>query len=244
MENQAKDLYLDLLKKSLLNFIYGPESERDFNMKKRIGGHDWPRHAKTMVGVKALENIRNCIESVHRDGVPGDFIETGVWRGGACIFARGIFKAYGITDRKVWVADSFKGLPPPDPKYPADDGDKHYQQTALSVSLDHVRRNFQMYGLLDDQVEFLEGFFRDTLPKAPIEQLAILRMDGDMYEATINALEFLYPKLSSGGFAIVDDYHIHGCRQAIHDYRNTHNITAPFMFVDPADPGNRVYWQK
>ena len=77
-----------------------------------------------MIGLKRLNNLQHCAETVIREGVPGDFIETGVWRGGACIFMRAVLKAYGDTTRNVWVVDLFAGLPPPDAHtYPADAGD-------------------------------------------------------------------------------------------------------------------------
>ena len=241
----SPDLYLDLLKKSLLNLIYGPDAERDFDLKLRTGGHDWPRHAKTMIGVKGLDNLQRCVETVLHEGIPGDLVETGVWRGGACILMRGILKAHGVTDRKVWVADSFQGLPPPDAaRYPADAGDLHHTRTPLAIPLDEVKRNFSMYGLLDDQVRFLPGFFRDTLPSAPIEKLALLRLDGDMYEATIQSLENLYPKLSPGGVVIIDDYFLGSCRRAVEDYRHSCSIDAKILPVDPGDPKNKVYWKK
>lgn len=121
---------------------------------------------------------------------------------------------------------SFAGLPKPDPeRFPADQGDQHWTQTRLAVSLEEVQDNFARYGLLDDRVRFLVGWFRDTLPAAPIERLAVLRMDGDMYESTWQALEYLYPKVSPGGFVIVDDFGaIQACRAAVEDYRARHDI--------------------
>jgi len=198
-----------------------------------------------MIGVKGLDNLQRCVETILHEGIPGDLIETGVWRGGACILMRGILKAHGVTDRKVWVADSFQGLPPPDAaRYPADAGDLHHTRTPLAIPLDEVKRNFSMYDLLDDQVRFLPGFFRETLPSAPIEKLALLRLDGDMYEATIQALENLYPKLSPGGVVIIDDYFLGSCRRAVEDYRHACSISAPILPVDPGDPKNKVYWTK
>ena len=133
------------------------------------------------------------------DGVPGDLIETGVWRGGATILMRAILKARGVTDRVVWVADSFAGLPAPNAaRYPLDAGINLHRFPQLAVTLERVQDNFRRYGLLDDQVRFLKGWFRDTLPAAPIERLAVLRLDGDLYESTIQALESLYDKLSAG----------------------------------------------
>ena len=195
-----------------------------------------------MVGLRRLENVQRCMLEVLRTGVPGDFIETGVWRGGTTIFMRGILKAYGVTDRVVWVADSFEGLPPPDgSKYPADSGDVHWTFEELAISIDDVKRNFEKYGLLDDQVRFVKGWFRDTLHVAPISRLAILRLDGDMYESTMDALTALYDNVSSGGFVIVDDYGcVPGCRAAVEDFRKARSITDPISEID----WTGVYWKK
>lgn len=209
----------------------------------RTDGLDWPADAETMVGVKRLENLHECIVNVLKHNVPGDVIETGVWRGGSCILMRGILKAYGDTGRTVWVADSFEGLPPPRPgEYPADTGsDLHEKSESLAISIEQVKENFARYGLLDDQVRFLKGWFRDSLPTAPIERLAVLRLDGDMYESTMDGLRHLYPKVSVGGYVIVDDYGaVPACKQAIHDYRNEHGITDPIHEID----WTGVYWRR
>jgi hypothetical protein len=195
-----------------------------------------------MIGLKRLDNLEFCIEEIIAKGVPGDLIETGAWRGGATIFMRAVLKAYGVTDRCVWVADSFAGLPPPDAgKYPHDAGDRLHEARELAVSLEQVKANFDRYGLLDDQVRFLKGWFRDTLPTAPIERLAVLRLDGDMYQSTMDALANLYPKVSQGGYVIVDDYSaIPACRQAVHDYRSANGITEEIRDID----WTGIFWQK
>jgi O-methyltransferase len=186
-----------------------------------------------MIGRKRLNNIQECIETVLTKGVEGDFIETGVWRGGTCIFMRAILAAYGVEDRKVFVADSFEGLPKPSPdEFPEDRGDIHHQYSELAVSQEEVEDNFRRYGLLDDNVVFLKGWFKDTLPKAPIEKLAILRLDGDMYESTMDGLNNLYSKLTSGGFCIIDDYGLDGCQKAVDDFRTQHGIDAELKVVD------------
>jgi hypothetical protein len=105
-----------------------------------------------------MDNIQYCLEDIIKNDVPGDTIETGVWRGGACIFMRAILKAYNDTSRKVWVADSFEGLPRPNiKKYPQDKGLDLSVCKELAISLDQVKDNFNAYGLLDDQVSFLKG---------------------------------------------------------------------------------------
>jgi hypothetical protein len=212
-----------------------------FDSAAREIGRDWPRSADTMIGLRRLANVRMCVETVLRDGVPGDLIETGVWRGGTCIYMRAILQAHDVTDRKVWVADSFAGLPPPDAQYPADDGDILHTYTELAVSQEEVRDRFAGYGLLDDQVVFLKGFFQDTLATAPIDRLAVLRLDGDMYASTMVALEALYHKLSPGGFVIVDDYSsIPACAKAVEDFRSARGITDPIAEID----WTGVYWRK
>jgi hypothetical protein len=186
-------LYLDLIEQCLLNTIYAdlwPEV-----ILRRSDGHPWPPVAHTMLSQPRMTNLRKLAEQVLRDAVPGDFMETGVWRGGACIYMRAILRAYGVTDRRVIVADSFEGLPPPDPgKYPADAGNQLHTFRDLAVSLGQVQSNFARYGLLDSQVVFLKGWFSHTLPSTPVEQLALLRLDGDMYESTMDALVNLYDK--------------------------------------------------
>jgi O-methyltransferase len=206
----------------------------------RDAGLYWPERAHTMIGLKRLDNLQYCTETVVREGIPGDLIETGVWRGGACIFMRAILKAYGEKRRTVWVADSFEGLPPPDPDtYPADTNPLHiYSQ--LAISKEQVERNFRRYGLLDRQVRFLKGWFKDTLSGAPIERLAVIRLDGDMYESTIQALDALYPKLSLGGFVIIDDYSLKACAQAVHDFRRVHGIDDVIIDID----GTGSYWRR
>jgi O-methyltransferase len=208
----------------------------------REQGRDWPARAHTMIGLKRLDNIQYCIETIVRDGVPGDFIETGVWRGGACIFMRAALKAHGDSTRKVWLADSFAGLPRPDEaRYEADAGDQHHSfGDWLAVSRQRVEKHFSRYGLLDDQVRFLEGWFKDTLPNAPIERLSLLRLDGDMYESTIQALAGLYAKLAPGGFVIVDDYHLKPCAKAVQDFRQAHSVRDEILDID----GNGVYWRR
>lgn len=213
-----------------------------YNHELRENGRDWPARAETMAGLKRLANARSCIESVLAEGIPGDIIETGVWRGGMSIFMRGVLRAYGVTDRKVWLADSFQGLPKSDPKhYPADSGWDFAKFDYLSVGVQQVQRNFERYGLMDEQVGFIVGWFRDTLADAPIDNLSILRLDGDLYESTMQSLESLYPKLSRGGYCIVDDYGaIDACAAAVSDYRSAHGITDEILDID----GWGAYWKK
>jgi O-methyltransferase len=203
------------------------------NRTARETGRDWPPHGETMAGMARLDNVQACVTDVLRTGVPGDLIETGVWRGGTTVFMRAILAAFGDTDRRVWVADSFQGLPEPDAtRYPADAG-LHLAGPAMAASRAEVEANFAKYGLLDAQVQFLVGWFEDTLANAPIDQLAVVRLDGDLYQSTMEGLTALYPKLSVGGYLIVDDYGcFEPCRRAVTDYRAREGITEKIETID------------
>jgi hypothetical protein len=273
----AADLYLDLLARCLTRELFLDEEVRNVDLRSWPGGEpdglrdvlraqgwrvvragadpatravgsDWPPHAETMVGLARLANTRECVTTALADGVPGDLVETGVWRGGTAIYLRAVLAALGDPDRRVWACDSFEGLPEADAeRFPIDVPLRLHEHRELAVGLERVKANFARYGLLDDRVRFVPGWFRDTLPAlaGEIGPIAELRLDGDMYESTIDALTHLEPLVSPGGYVIVDDYGgIEACRQAVTDHRARRGITAPIHEVDwtavwwrtPADP--------
>jgi O-methyltransferase len=253
----ARNAYIDLLKQCLNGittpspfFIVpgGPEeievkSLSSSTMEKVMRSNRCiPGNGFTMMGLERTENLQACVEDVLANDVPGDMIETGVWRGGATILMRALLKAHGVTDRNVVVADSFQGVPPPEPGiYPLDEGSQLYTLDRLRVSVEHVKEHFARFGLLDEQVEFVEGWFRDTLPGLSERTWSVVRLDGDLYESTIVALESLYPGLSPGGYVIVDDYGaLRKCREAVHDYRDAEGIDDEIHTID----WTGVYWQK
>lgn len=198
--------------------------------------------AETMIGPRGLQNIRECVDDVLDRGVPGDLIEAGVWRGGAAVFMRALLETRGDPTRTVWLADSFRGMPSPaESGHEADIGDEEWAgQDWLNVPLDSVKRVFEQYGLLDERVRFLVGWFADTLPAAPIEKLALIRIDADMYGSTMDALTALYPRLSVGGYVIIDDYWLPKCRAAVDAYRHEHGITDEIFRVGRAI----AYWRR
>ena len=204
----------------------------DEELLLRAKGADWPLSGLTMVGLKRLDDLQACVESVVRDEIDGDVIEAGAWRGGASILARATLDSLG-DERTVWVADSFQGLPPPDPDVTPEDQELDLSQVDfLAVPVEEVLGYFARFGL-DHGLEFVEGFFDETLPGLRERRWSIIRLDGDTYEATWVALESLYPGLSAGGYLIVDDYGlIAECRQAVGDYRREHGITEPIEKID------------
>ena len=266
-DHDVRSLYLDLLRRNLTRYGMNERIPSQWPVRTRLlfktvnvsnamranagsGGQrnrelglDWPAEAETMIGMQRLTSLQNCVETVLAEGIPGDLVETGVWRGGACILMRAVLAAHGDTTRSVWLADSFQGVPRSDVvNYKADKGIRaDLAAGILGVSEAEVRANFERYGLLDEKVRFLPGWFKDTLHNAPIDRIAVLRLDGDLYESTIQALDALYPRLSSGGFCIVDDYlAVKACEQAVTDYRAKHGISAEIVDID----GTGVLWRK
>ncbi len=227
-----------LFRKNLCLLVRTSELAIDVREK----GDDWPTVGETMIGRQRLQNIRMCVQTVIQDQVPGDLIECGVWRGGAGIYMRALLDAFGDTGRKVWLADSFEGLPPPTLGSAKEDaGDTLWTKDALRVSLEEVRDNFAKYGLLDERVSFIKGWFEETLIDAPIQQIAVLRADGDMFSSTWSTLTALEPRVPSGGFVIIDDYYgVPGSQKAVNKYRAEHNISAPLEKID----WTGVYWRK
>jgi O-methyltransferase len=236
------DLYLDLLKRSLVGWLY-QEIDPNFDAKRRLTGSDWPKFAHTMVGWQRLSQLQAAVEDVISRDVPGDFLEAGVWRGGSSILMRGVLKAHNALSRKVWCYDSFAGFPSPDTANFPQDATMYLcnNNDILAVPLQRVQDNFAQYGLLDDLVTFVPGWFKDTMPAATVKELAILRLDSDLYESTYLTLETFYLRLSSGGYCIVDDWHAAPpCRQAVEDYCRAHEIDETIVPID----GDAVYWIK
>jgi len=250
----AGTLYLDLLKRVLTNTVFNEEPDASEGSTVRYVEaaitHYQQSVALSMIPLARFDNLQSCILDVVRKDVPGDLVETGIWRGGATIFMRAVLKVLGVTDRVVWAADSFEGLPEPDAeKYPLEAksfksaamSSKYYNR--LAVGLEAVEQNFRVFGMLDGQVKFLKGWFCDTLPTAPIEKIAVLRLDGDYYESTMDALINLYHKVSPGGYVIIDDYGEDGwtyCRKAVEEFRKERGIVDPLIEVDrPCS-----YWRK
>jgi O-methyltransferase len=252
LPDPAIDLYLNLLKRSLTDTLFGVEPniaapEMDFTLQ--LVRHYVEGSAVSMLPVARFDNLQYCLVNVIKLGIPGDVIETGVWRGGAAIFMRAVLKAFGVIDRVVWAADSFEGLPIPDAeRFPLEARARkgaimRHGFRDLAVSLEEVKLNFLAYDLLDDQVRFLKGWFKDTLPEAPIQSLAVMRLDGDFYDSTMDSLRNLYDRLSIGGYVIIDDYGQDSwtyCRKAVDEFRRERRIEDTMVPVD----STCVYWQR
>jgi len=252
MDNKLK---LDFLKRILTDTINNHLKENFFshgfpsddlmigaiNVKvdpKRYEGLDWPENAHTMIGIKRLDNLHKSLDYIRESNIDGDLLETGVWRGGACIFMKYYCDLYKMN-KKVILSDSFEGLPKPE--IPQDVNDNHYTIDFLKVSLDEVKNNFKLYKVLDEKVIFIKGWFSETLPNNPdIKKISLLRMDGDMYKSTMDVFNSCYDKLVIKGVLIIDDYCLPNCVKAVYDFRKQKNIDSNIEVIDSCG----VFWIK
>jgi O-methyltransferase len=239
-----RNAYLDLLKLSLCDLagsgttsvgrttdghVMSRELTAPEELKLRSAGMDWPLHGITMVGLARLDDLQACVESVVDDGVAGNLIEAGAWRGGASILMRATLDSLG-DQRQLFVADSFQGFPAVEAQHRSDDELDVFD--FLAVALENVREHFARFGY-EEGVRFVPGFFEDTMAGLADERWSLVRLDGDSYEATWVTLHSLYPRLSVGGYLIVDDYGaLDECAQAVDEFRERNGIAEPSEQVD------------
>jgi O-methyltransferase len=204
----------------------------------------------TMVPRESLIDLACQVNAVLSLGIPGDFVECGVWRGGASFLIADLLRQAEIHDRKVWLFDSFEGLPPPEEidgpaaqAYTENTGSSWYFDNC-SASFEEVQQTAMDLGLLP-YTEFVKGWFDQTLPvnRERIGPIAILRIDGDWYSSVRCCLDNLYDQVVDGGFVIFDDYYTwEGCAIALHEFlgarRLGHRIES--MVSESAD--NQLYW--
>lgn len=253
VKDRAQELYLEMMKSTVSATVYNKAEKSikpahslqapvPISIQKREGGEDWAYFGDTMTGWKRLDNVWNLIKSVVEENVPGDYIETGVWRGGSSVFARAVLNAYGQSDRRSFLCDSFAGLPPGDRDLDKKDKNWDVMHWYLAVPEVIVASNFRKYGLLDHNVVFAKGFFNETMPelKKHAERFSVMRLDGDMYESTVDVLYNLYDKLSIGGYVIMDDWFGFPSKTACEDFFRVHGIQPEIIPIDNFS----AYWKK
>jgi cephalosporin hydroxylase len=179
------------------------------------------------MGKVRLEHLEQCLDVVREEQIGGDLVECQTGRGGGAIFMRGYLDAYEAPHGTVWVADEFRASAPPK-KEPTLDSD---ELAGLQADLNLVRDGFERFDLFDDRVKFLQGPL-DSVGRAPITEIALLRLGHGIGEDARAVLEQLYPKLAPGGFVIVDDYQDNACEKAVDGFRSEYGITDKLEKVD------------
>ncbi|HEX8075984.1 MAG TPA: TylF/MycF/NovP-related O-methyltransferase [Thermoleophilaceae bacterium] len=180
----------------------------------------------TMVFEPTLADLVARVDEVVDRGVPGDLVECGVWRGGSAFLMAEVLNQRRARGRKVWLFDSFEGLPPPREidgpganAYAENTDDPMYLDNCRA-DLAEVRANAERLGLTD-RTEIVPGWFEDTLPavRERVGPIALLRLDCDWYDPVKLCLDTFYDQVSRGGIVILDDYYVwDGCAIAVHEF--------------------------
>jgi len=225
-------------------------------------GQVTPRVGITMAGHKRMQNIKELMMRVHESQTKGCYLEAGVWRGGMSVFAAAVVEAYGMN-RSVYLCDSYQGLPPPRKgSLRADESvytDNPTFKALLSKGEEEVVANFRFYGVPLTKVRTIRGFFVDSLPVLRDEfmrrgeKISVLRLDGDMYDSTIDILYNLYDLVEVLGFIVIDDWGWAegtsvekarwGAKAAILDFRSIHRIEDAAHVIHDVD-GTSAWFQK
>ena len=195
--------------------------EADKELYRRVGPY-------TMTTPPRVYALVRGVEYVAARGVRGAIVECGVWRGGSVMAAALTLLRLGISDRDIYLYDTFAGMPPPSEAdttrsgvRAADllaQGDESSHIWAIA-SLDDVRAAVLSVGYPEERIHFVEGLVEETLPETAPAEISLLRLDTDWYRSTKHELEHLYPRIAPGGVLILDDYgHWQGARRAVDEY--------------------------
>jgi hypothetical protein len=233
----ARNEYLDMLKRGLTYYMYEelphgtmPIVDWDLHYRMRDSQNNPPEFKRHGLGVTtlplgALDLVQYAIQDVIENNVPGDIVEAGVWRGGLAILMAATIRAYS-SNKILYACDSYSGIP-----MVQHDQDVNRWTERYAVSKSEVMKNFARFGMLsEDRVKFVEGYFNESLKGKNIPSaLSVVHIDGDAFDSTMDVLIEAYPRLSVGGYVIVDDFHLSGCRDAVIQYRKLRNITEPLL---------------
>ncbi|MFE5664632.1 TylF/MycF/NovP-related O-methyltransferase [Streptomyces niveus] len=182
----------------------------------------------TMTSPERLNAFILATRHVVRHNIPGDIVECGVWRGGSMQACAKALLALGESDRDLHLFDTFEGMPPPTAEDLRRDGKSAEDLLAAQgkdrpiwaiASLEDVQAGFEQVPYPGERVHYVQGMVEDTVPQQAPEKISILRLDTDWYASTKHELEFLYPRLVSGGVLLIDDYgYWQGSRQAVDEF--------------------------
>jgi len=180
--------------------------------------------------VEPLYALFQSVEYIIENNIPGDFVECGVWKGGSAMMMAYTLMHHGITDRKIYLYDTYEGMAEPED---VDEDFKGIKASHLMAtenkqddesvwcfcSLEDVKKNLALTGFPSENLVFVKGRVEETIPAEMPEKIGLLRLDTDWYESTYHELKHLYPLLSKNGMLIIDDYgHWKGAREAVDKY--------------------------
>jgi len=233
---------------SNLRFIFGSFRYLSSNIKQV--GLFWKVKPYTLVSFERLYNVHMLSRLIEENSMKGAFVECGVWKGGCVAIMAHVAKKAG-SNRKIWLFDSFEGLPEPTKKDGIEakifaskkDSGKLKSIKKVVASISDVNEILSKLKIDRKNIVIRKGWFQDTLPKAKkdIGAISILRLDADWYESTKICLEKLYGLIIPKGYIIIDDYYSWGgCRKAVDEFIAKNNLQIKIRRIDRC----AAYFQK
>ena len=180
----------------------------------------------TKTSPERMYALYQAVKYVVRSPVPGAIVECGVWRGGSSMLAALALLEEGVSDRELWLYDTYEGMAEPGEhdrdfrgvaaKELLEGADRQDEQSVWCYSsLDAVQRNMASTGYPASRIRYVQGKVEDRIPAEMPGEIALLRLDTDFYESTYHELRHLFPRIAPGGILIIDDYgHWEGARRA------------------------------
>lgn len=221
-----------------------PGSLPDIQDKEFLALHEFCQ-PYTMTSVERMYALYTAVKYILDNNIPGDFIECGVWRGGSSMLVGKMLKDRGVTNRKLYLYDTFEGMSEPtenDKDFKGEAADKLMKENIDNkettvwclADINDVKQNMSLTGYPVENIEYIKGKVEDTIPiHMPDQSIALLRLDTDWYDSTKHELIHLYPKLIDKGVLIIDDYgHWEGCRKAVDEYFRDNKINILLNRID------------
>jgi hypothetical protein len=176
--------------------------------------HDIRALRYTDTGRPQLDHLQMCVETIVRDRIAGDIVETGVSRGGTLMLMLAVLHQLHVSDRRIWACDVFNG--------------------ASADTVMDIQSAIDRFDLRRDvPVTFVEGAWDAPVRTIPIESIALLRLDTATCEQTLHVLESLYARMAEGGIVIASRFGVsEACRRAVTDFRASRGITEPLQSCD------------
>lgn len=238
---------------NLLTRIFSKFSDFQLQKRKRSVSSDMDSDFRqifeecepySMTSMERMYALFKAVKYIIENNIPGDFVECGVWRGGSSMIIASTLKLLNITDRKIYLYDTFEGMPKPgenDNKFRGDIiGQEVWKKEQkkggwLVATQEEVKNNLTKIDYPEKNLVFVKGMVEETIPKIAPEQISLLRLDTDFFDSTYHEFVHLYPKLSEKGILIIDDYGSwKGSREATDKYFKENNIS---LYLNRIDTG-------
>lgn len=195
----------------------------------------------TLTSPERIAALRDAVRYVARAGVPGDVVECGVWRGGSMMVVALTLAELGVTDRDLYLFDTFTHMPFPGEEdvdlfgVPAADVyDAASEAEAFRyLPLEAVQAALASTGYPTERMHFVQGMVEETIPDAAPAEIALCRLDTDWYASTAHEMAHLFPRIAPGGVLLIDDYgHFMGAKQAVDEHFAAHGPEVLLQRID------------